>query len=205
MYLSSLVIILEDILIYGHQSHIRLFHQHSGAQSWRHKGWWDSEISRLGGQFPGCSQRTKNASYKSGIESEQGCRIGGRGIKSQFGFLSREVCYHYHVRNLTTGTRQTGDAEKDLDFGDISWNFISNIWLILIYFLRQSHWCHVFPHNAVFCASWETMIQHFLKQNTTIASGNFFQVVPNTHSVHFDDGSVFILLEGDNGRCTANA
>lgn len=112
-------------------------------------------------------------------------------------FLSREVCYHYHIRNFTTGTRQTGDVEKNLDSGGISWNFISNIWLILIYFLRQSHWCHVFPHNAVFCASWETMIQHFLKQNATIASGNFFQVVPNTHSVRFDDGSVFILWEGD--------
>lgn len=142
-------------------------------------------------------------SQAQGRVLELGCRIGVRGMEETVWVLVLGGMLCYHIRNFTTGIKQSGDG-MDLGSRDSYWNFTSNVWLFLIYFLRQSHWCHIFPHNTVFCANWEMKIQHLLKQNSTIASGSFFQVVSGAHAARFDDGTVFILLEGDRRRCSAN-
>lgn len=130
--LSSPVTILANSLIYWHQSPVRVFHQQSGIQPWRHKE-HETRSSSSGGQFQDWAQRTAECQAPDWVW-EHGCGIVVRGMQESVWVLVLGDMLCYHIRNLTTASNKLRGKDGS---GDSYWNLISSVWL---FFLIDFFW-----------------------------------------------------------------
>lgn len=158
---------------------------------------WDLEIPRSGGQFPGSSRRIPSAgpgaqSQSWAVEWEE-----------KDGRASLGSCPGRHATTAPLGTLQQRsnklETTKDLGSGDI--HETGHQCLTSDVFFEEKPLLSCFSTRDCFSANWEMVIQHFLKQNSSIASG-FFLSSSNSHSACLTM-ALFGLLEVDNGRCSA--